>query len=249
VLAALIEQRLHDAGLTATTRDGLGSSVIFNALRSSEIDAYVDYSGTLWANVLGRRDNPGRAAVLAGLASELAKRDGVRLLGPLGFENAYALAMRGDRAGALGVASLDDLARRAPELTLGTDIEFPSRPEWTAVQSAYDLRFRRLTTYQPTFMYRALEDGQADVISAFSSDGRIEADHLVILADPRRALPPYDAVILISPRRAHDPKLLAALQPVVGTIDAAAMRRANYAVDRPVDKLTPGQAAESLAPR
>ena len=149
----------------------------------------------------------------------------------------------------LKVASLEDLARRAPELSFGTDIEFPLRPEWKAVQSAYGLKFRRLTSYQPTFMYRALEDGQADVISAFSSDGRIDADHLVVLADPRRALPPYDAVILISPRHAHDPRLIAALQPLVGSIDAAAMRRANYAVDRPTNKLTPAQAAETLGPR
>ena len=249
ILSELMAQRLGAVGARAAIRDDLGSATIYRALAAGEIDAYVDYSGTLWANVLGRRDNPGRAAVLTGLASGLAQRDGVKLLGPLGFENAYALAMKADRARALGVASLDDLARRAPDLTLGTDIEFPARPEWKSVQSAYGLRFRRLTTYQPTFMYHALEDGQADVISAFSSDGRIEADHLMILADPRRALPPYDAVILISPQRSHDPTLLAALQPLVGAIDAAAMRRANYAVDRPENKLTPAQAAETLAPR
>jgi osmoprotectant transport system permease protein len=249
ILAALMAGRLEAVGARAEVRDDLGSATIYRALAANEIDAYVDYSGTLWANVLDRRDNPGRAAVLAGLSAGLAQRDGVRLLGPLGFENAYALAMRQDRAAALGVASLDDLASRAPELTLGTDIEFPSRPEWKAVETAYGLKFRRLVSYQPTFMYHALEDGQADVISAFSSDGRIDADHLVVLADPRHALPPYDAVILISPRRAHDAKLLAALQPLVGAIDAAAMRRANYAVDRPADKLTPAQAAERLLPR
>ena len=72
-------------------------------------------------------------------------------------------------------------------------------------RGAYGLQFKKQTAYQPTFMYRALADGEADVISAFSSDGRIAADHLVVLADPRHALPPYDAVILISPRRARDP--------------------------------------------
>jgi osmoprotectant transport system permease protein len=183
------------------------------------------------------------------LKTALARRDGVVLLGPVGFENAYALAMRADRARALGVASLDDLAGKAPNLVLGSDLEFLSRPEWKSVQGVYGLKFRRLVSYQPTFMYRALADGEADVISAFSSDGRIEADGLTVLPDPRHALPPYDAVILISPRRAHDERLLAALRPLVGAIDVGAMRAANYSVDRDHDKRTPAQAAAVLAER
>ncbi|MGH7024360.1 MAG: ABC transporter permease/substrate-binding protein [Caulobacteraceae bacterium] len=247
ILAQLMARRLEASGARVSIRDDLGSATVYRALVAGEIDAYVDYSGTLWANVLGRTVNPGRVAVLDQLKHDLARRDGVLLLGPLGFENAYALAMRADRAKALSIATLDDLARQAPDLTLGSDLEFLSRPEWTAVRRAYDLHFRKLVSYQPTFMYAALMDGEVDVISAFSSDGRIEADHLVTLADPRHALPPYDAVILISPRRAHDSRLLAALRPLVGSIDVATMRAANYSVDRDRDKLTPTEAAARLA--
>ena len=93
--------------------------------------------------------------------------------------------------------------------------------------------------YQPTFMYRALTSGQADVISAFSSDGRIAADDLVVLDDPRHALPPYDAVVLVSPKRANDQRLLGALKPLIGKIDVAAMRAANLSVDRDTDKASP----------
>jgi osmoprotectant transport system permease protein len=249
ILAQLMARRLEAAGARVAIRDDLGSATIYRALAANEIDAYIDYSGTLWANVLGRKDNPGRAQVLAALGPALARRDGVLLLGSLGFENAYALAMRADRARALGVASLDDLAVKAPGLVLGSDLEFLSRPEWKSVESAYGLRFRRLVSYQPTFMYRALADGEVDVISAFSSDGRIEADRLVVLPDPRHALPPYDAVILISPRRAHDARLIAALKPLVGAIGVTAMRGANYSVDRDHDKRTPAQAAAVLAGR
>ena len=128
--------------------------------------------------MLGRTDNPGRAAVLRELTTELKRRDGVVVLGSLGFENAYAFAMRADRAKALGVASLDDLAREAPKLTLGSDLEFLSRPEWRAVDAAYGFTFRAERSFQPTFMYRALGSGEADVISAFSSDGRIAAERL-----------------------------------------------------------------------
>jgi len=249
ILADLMASRLRAAGARVSVKEDLGSATAYRALASGEVDAYVDYSGTLWANVLRRRDNPGRAAVLAGLTRELQRRDGVTVLGPIGFENAYVLAMRADRARALHIASLADLAARAPGLKLGSDLEFLSRPEWGAIRSAYGLTFARLTSYQPTFMYRALEDGEADVISAFSSDGRIAADHLLVLADPLGALPPYDAVILLSPRRSGDARLRNALRPLVGAIPVEAMRAANFSVDRDQNKLGPAQAARDLARR
>ena len=114
------------------------------------------------------------------------------------------------------------------------------------METAYDLRFKRLVSYQPTFMYRALEGGEADVISAFSSDGRIAADKLVILSDPKGAIPPYDAVVLISPKRAGDQRLVGALQPLIGKIGVQAMQAANYSVDRDQQKASPAQAARAL---
>ncbi len=249
ILADLMGARLGAAGYRVSQRSDLGSAVAYRALAAGEIDAYVDYSGTLWADLLHRTDNPPRAALLAQLSQALAVRDHVRVLGALGFENAYALAMRRDRAQALGVRSLDDLARVAPDLTLGADLEFLSRPEWAALQGAYGLRFKAQRRFQPTFMYKAVEDGEVDVISAFSSDGRIAADDLVVLGDPRRAIPPYDAIILVSPRRAGDSRFTGALQPLIGAIPVEAMRAANLSVDRDRDKLTPAQAASALARR
>src|SRR6185437_423760 len=211
ILAELMADRLEKAGAQVSRKEDLGSAVAYRALAAGELDAYVDYSGTLWTNVLGRKDNPGRAAVLKELTAQLKRRDGVLVLGSLGFENAYAFVMRPDRAAALHIASIADLAREAPKLTLGSDLEFLSRPEWKAVETAYGLKFKTAKSYQPTFMYRALMGGEADVISAFSSDGRIAADRLVILTDPKGAIPPYDAVVLVSPRRAGDRRLTGAL--------------------------------------
>jgi osmoprotectant transport system permease protein len=182
------------------------------------------------------------------LTSALERRDHVRLLGPLGFENAYALAMRRDRAAALGVATLDDLARVAPRLRLGADLEFLTRAEWRALQAAYGLHFAGQRSYSPTFMYRAVADGSADAITAFSSDGRIAALDLVALADPRRALPSYEAVLLVSPGHAGDARFTAALAPLVGHISVERMRRANLMVDRDADKRTPAEAARWLDP-
>jgi len=247
ILAELISDRLKAGGAAAELKEDLGSSIAYSALKASEIDAYVDYSGTLWDNILKRSDNPGRQAVLQQLTAQLKARDGVTVLGSLGFENVYALAMRRSEAEQLHIKTLDDLAVHAPQLTMGADLEFLSRPEWASVQGAYGLHFRKQDQYQPTFMYRALTSGQADVISAFSSDGRIAADDLVVLGDPRHALPPYDAVVLISPKRANDARLIGALKPLIGKIDVAAMRAANLTVDRDHDKATPAEAAKALA--
>ncbi len=246
ILARLIEDRLHSAGFRTVRREGLGSSIAYSALAAGDIDVYVDYSGTLWANILQRKDVAPARQMLATLTRELAARDKVTLLGPLGFENAYAFAMKRARAKALGISTLDDLAARAPQLRLASDLEFLSRPEWAAVKQSYGLKFSAARSYSPTFIYRALEDGSADVISAFSSDGRIAAQDLVTLADPRAALPIYDAVLLLSPASGNDQRLLQTLRPLVGSVPIDRMRQANWMVDRDVGKLSPAEAAHWL---
>jgi osmoprotectant transport system permease protein len=247
ILARLIGDRLERAGYNVEYRDGLGSAVVFGALSGGDIDVYVDYAGTIWANEMKRRDVPERGAMVAAIGDWAKREHGVVLIGSLGFENAYAFAMKGGEARAKGIASLDDLVKAAPGMTLGSDLEFLERPEWAAVKRAYPLRFAKTTPYSPTFMYRALESGNADVISAFSSDGRIAADGLTVLSDPRRAIPGYDAILMVGPGRAGDAKFVGALKPLVGRIPVEAMRAANYQVDRDADKRTPEAAAKWLA--
>ena len=167
ILARLIGHRLERAGYHVQYREGLGSAVVFGALKSGAIDVYVDYSGTIWTNEMKRSDIPARPTMVAAIGAWSAKMSGVRLLGALGFENAYAFAMRGEDAKAKGIASLDDLVSAAPRLKFGADLEFLERPEWAAVKRAYPLKFAAANAYNPTFMYRALESRQADVISAF----------------------------------------------------------------------------------
>ncbi len=249
ILARVIGRRLEQAGYTVRYREGLGSAVAFRALEQGDIDVYVEYSGTLWTGAMQRRDVLPAPAMNRAIAAWMAAGPGSALVGSLGFENAYALAMRGDAARAQGIASIADLGRQAPRLSLGADLEFLDRPEWRAIRTAYALRFRDQHAYSPTFMYRALASGQADVISAFSSDGRIAADGLVVLADPKGAVPAYDALLLARPARAHDARFVAALRPLVGAIPVERMRRANYLVDRDIDKATPEAAARWLAGR
>lgn len=247
ILARLIGHRLEAAGYTVRYREGLGSAVAFAALAAGDVDVYVEYSGTIWTNQMQRSDVPPRAAIVDGVAQWAKATHGVTLLGALGFENAYAFAMRGDDAKRRGITSLNDLASQAWNLDFATDIEFLERPEWAAVRRAYGLRFQSARPYQPTFMYRALSSGEADVIPAFSSDGRIAADRLAILTDPKGAIPGYDAILLLAPGRAGDLRFRAALRPLIGAIPVEKMREANYLVDRDADKKSPAEAAQWLA--
>ncbi len=247
ILARLIGQRLEAEGYEVDYRDGLGSAVAHQAVSNGAIDILIDYTGTIWTNQMGRSDNPDRDAMLAEITKWEAATSGVRVLGRLGFENAYGLAMRRDRADREGIESIGDLASRGQAMTIGGDPEFFERPEWVAVRNAYGLRFAARRNFSPTFMYNALQSGEADVIGAYTSDGRIAADDLVILKDPEGAFPNYDAIILLAPEAGSDANLTSAMQALIDAIDVSMMREANLSVDREEDKLSFDEAARRLA--
>jgi len=231
LLALWIQRR---TGLPTEVRASLGSTVAYDAVASGEIDLYVDYSGTLWANILRRTEPPpSRQAALDEVASGLRARDGVELVASLGFENAYALAMRATDARRLGIRTISDLAPHARAMTVGGDYEFFSRPEWRALRDRYGLTFAAQRSMDSSLMYQAAATGSVDVISGFSTDGRIDALDLVVLEDDRGAIPPYDAIVLVSARLAREhPDVVAALRALDGAIDAERMRAANLSVDQ-----------------
>ena len=127
----------------------------------------------------------------------------------------------------LGIRTIADLAPRAASLSIAGDYEFFSRPEWTALRKAYGLSFRGQRQMQPDFMYAAAASGEVDVIAGYTSDGLIAKYDLVALEDVRQAIPPYDAIMLLAPKRADNAALRAALVPLLGRIDIANMREAN----------------------
>ena len=200
------------------------------------------------ANALrGRIASLGANVKLNEMRDWLAAEHDIVVLGALGFENAYCLAMRRDRAAQLSVGSISDLPRAAGSVAIGADLEFFSRPEWPALRDSYALTFATRREFAPTFMYEAVVTGEFDVITAFSSDGRIAANDLVVLEDPQRAILPYDAIVLVAEKRADDPLLRRALAPLLGAIPVELMREANFRVDRDVDKQAPSAAARWLA--
>lgn len=247
VLAEILAGRARSAtGAPVEVVSSLGSTVAFDALARGEIDAYVDYTGTIWTTLMKRTGaGPGREQVLAEVRRWLEESHGIRLVARLGFENTYAFAMRRARAEALGVRRLSDLAPISRRLRAGGDYEIWSRGEWTAVRAAYGIDFAERRTMDPSLMYAAIASGQVDVITAYSSDGRIAANDLVTLEDDRGAIPPYDAVVLAGRALVRDrPEVVRALSGLEGTIDVTLMRRLNGEVDE--SGRTPREVAEEF---
>lgn len=246
ILATLLTDELRGAGFDAWKTESLGSTVVFDALVGGQVDCYVDYTGTVWANYMEREQMPSPEQVLEGVTRWLEQEHGVVCLGELGFENAYALAMRRKHAERLGIKSIAGLSKHAGEMTLGSDYEFVGRPEWQRIRAVYGLSFADQVTYDPTFMYEAVANGEVDVIPAFTTDGRIEAYDLKVLKDPQNAIPPYDAIVLLSRQAARRQGVKDALRPLLDAIPDKTMRQANYRVDRDKDKYSVERAAEWL---
>jgi osmoprotectant transport system permease protein len=228
----------------------MGESIEWMSLCSGNIDCYVDYSGNIWATVMKRKDPPAdRKSAMEEIDRYLREQHGVVCLGGLGFENAYALAMPRRRAEELRIVTIDDLKKYSAQWKIGGDLQFFGRPEWVKVRDTYGLQFPRdrIKPMDPDLMYPALTSGEVDVICAYTSDGRIKADDLVVLADPRHAFPPYDAILMVSAKAAARPGFVEALRPLVQSIDVETMREANGAVA--VQKRRPRQVGRELGAR
>jgi osmoprotectant transport system permease protein len=130
IMAELFTSYLEDAGYRIDTRTGFGSDVVYEATRNNDVAVYLEYSGTAWANHMRREDNPGREAVREAVIEWMHAEHGLVTLGPTGFENLYALAMRRDRAEELGIGTIEDMLPYARDLVCAGDLEFFSRPEW-----------------------------------------------------------------------------------------------------------------------
>lgn len=244
ILSELIGQSCKDAGFAVDTRSSMGSTILFEALKNNNVTCYVDYTGTLWANVMKRSDLLPSDELLAELTKWLDTQYGIRCLGPLGFENTYALAVKKHLADSLKIKTIADLSNYTPNLTIGSDYEFFSRSEWFAIRDNYKLKFKKTLSMDPSLMYSAILEDQIEVVTAYSTDGRIAASNLVVLGDPKQALPPYDAVLLLSPNGSENNELINALKPLIGVIDGNEMRQANKRVD--FDKISVSNATLEL---
>jgi osmoprotectant transport system permease protein len=230
ILAALLEER----GFAVERKLNLGGTTLCHAaLRSGQIDLYVEYTGTALTEILKRPSDTDPARVLRSV-TEGYREAGLRVGRPLGFNNSYALVVSRADAAARGWRRISDLASSANHLRVGLFGEFLEREDgMPGLQRAYGFRFSRTPREMDLgLLYQALADGQVDLVVGSATDGLIAALDLVVLADDRRYFPPYDAVAVMnaSSLARHD-GLEAAVGALEGRISEAAMRRLNYAVD------------------
>lgn len=232
ILAQEIEAR---SGLKVERRFYLAGSYICNqALVAGRIDAYVEYTGTALTAILKQPVDRNPQTVFSTVRRLYASRYGVTVADPLGFENTFAMVIRGDDARRLQLTTLSNAAPYAPQWRLGVGYEFEQRPDGLpGLSSAYNLHFASPPrTMDLGLLYRALNAHQVDMIAANSTDGPIQAMGLVALQDDRRYFPPYQAVPLVRDDALRRwPQIATALQALAGRITAEDMRILNEAVD------------------
>ena len=231
VMAQLIEARTD---LSVERRFGLGGTMIAHeALTRGEVDAYVEYTGTGLTTILDRPVVTDPDTALEIVRDAYRKRFDVEWLDPFGFDNSYVLAARAHQAEASSWQEISDLAEEAAGLRAGFTGEFVERRDgYPALQETYGFRFGDVRDLDPSILYEAVARGEVDVISAFATDGRIEAYDLVTLADDRNAFPPYHAapVVRSAVLEAH-PELRYVLGTLSGVLSDSLMRGLNYQVD------------------
>lgn len=226
VLGEIAKRTLSDDGIPTEHRQGMGGTIIlWEALRSGQIDLYSEYTGTITQEILKRRDQ----LTFEQIASELGKA-GVGMTEPLGFNNTYALVMVRSRAQKLGLRTVSDL-RNHPELKFGLTHEFLDRQDgWRPLAQHYQLNPKSVIGIDHALGYAALASGSTDVKDAYSTDAKISEYDLVVLEDDQKFFPQYKAVFLF--RLALAQPAISALRKLEGTIDEAKMIRLNAEAER-----------------
>jgi osmoprotectant transport system substrate-binding protein len=236
VLGELLAQEIEaKSNLKVERRFYLAGSYISNqALVSGRIDAYVEYTGTALTAILKQPLDRDPERVLATVTRVYEQNDHVTVGPPLGFENTFAMVIRGDDARRLHLATLSQAAQHTPQWKLGVGYEFEQRPDGLpGLSAAYGLKFDGSPrTMDLGLLYRALSAHQVDMIAANSTDGPIQALGLTALADDRHYFPPYQAVPLVRDESLRRwPQIRTALDALAGKVSAEDMRAMNEAVD------------------
>ncbi len=242
ILGELLKLVVESSGQAAVHRAELGGTrILFNALRSGELDAYAEYTGTISQEILAGRNLSGEAEIRAAL-----REMGIVMSAPLGFNNTYALGMKKDRAAAAGVGSISDLRDR-PELKFGFTNEFMDRGDgWPSLRDAYALPQKDVRGLDHDIAYRALENGDIDVMDLYSTDAEIEYYDLQVLRDDAGHFARYDAVVLYRvDLEERAPRVVAALRLLDGSISESDMIAMNRLAK--IEKQPEGRVAADFA--
>lgn len=231
LLAQTIETR---AGLHVDRRFELGGDLCHRGMLAGEIDAYVEYTGTAFSAILKHQPVGDARAVYEQVKADYDSQFHLKWLEPLGFNNTFAILVRGDEARRLGLKTVSDAARYAPQWRAGFGQDFMSRADgYPGFAKAYGLRFSRPPLEMDlSLTYRALAAGQVDLIAGNSTDGLIDKLGLYQLEDDRHYFPPYEAAPVVRLQTLDRyPQLTDAISSLAGKITNEQMRKLNYAVD------------------
>jgi osmoprotectant transport system substrate-binding protein len=236
ILAEFLAQHIEaKTGIPVIRKTNLGGTLLVHkALLAGELDLYVEYTGTALTTVLNESPQGDSTAVFNRVKQRYSDRFRLEVTKPLGFENTFAMVIRGDDAQKLHLQKISDIAPLAPKWRAGVGYEFLERPDgFSGLTASYNLHFAGSTKVMDLgLIYRALVDHQVDIVAGNSTDGLIDSLGLVALADDRHYFPPYDAVAIVRQSTlAQFPQLRAALDDLAGKLSAADIRRLNYAVD------------------
>ena len=210
-----------------------GTLLSHQALLSGDIDLYPEYTGTAFTNVLKHSGLTDPAIVLERVKSEYAQLQ-LRWLDPLGFNNSFAMVLRGADARARHLETLSDAAADPAGFVLGAGYEFLQRPDGFGVlNSGYNIRWTAaVKSMDLGLLYPALQQKQVSLVAGNMTDGLLSAADFKVLADDKHVFPPYQASIVVRERAlASYPGLEAALQELTGKISDQEMRKMNYEVD------------------
>jgi len=233
LLGELLAQSIEAAGVPVTRRLGLGGTFVCDAaIRAGQIDVYVEYTGTALTAILRKKPVSDAAAALREVRAAYEPA-GLVWATPLGFDNSFALVVRGDDAKRLGLRTISDIVPHAGQWRAGFGYEFRQRADgYPGLRRTYGILFEFVRLMDLGLLYPALNERQVDIVAGSATDAQIGHFGFVVLEDDKDYFPPYEAVPVV--RRdalAEHPALQQVLDRLGGRITAERMRRLNLAVD------------------
>jgi osmoprotectant transport system substrate-binding protein len=232
IIAQQIENKTH---LPVERRFYLaGSYICHQAILGGRIDIYPEYTGTALTAILKAQASSNPEQVFDQVKTEYARRFNLEVGKPFGFNNTFAIEIRGEDARRLGLKTISQAATYTPKWRAGFGYEFMERPDgYKGLAATYGLRFAESPRIMDLgLLARALKDKQLDLAAGNATDGLIPALDLFVLEDDRHYFPPYEAVPIIrQDMLARHPEVRDALNGLAGKISDDDMRRLNYAVD------------------
>ena len=210
-----------------------GTNVVFSAMKSKDVDLYIEYTGTGLVNILKKPTMTNPNSVYDVMKKDFKTNYDIDVMNPLGFNNTYVLAVKQDFAKKNNLATISDLSKISSKYNAGFTMEFANRPDgYLGVKQLYNLNFKNVKGVDAGLRYTALENGETQALDAFATDGLLEKFHLKLLKDDKNFFPPYYAVPIIRADTLKKyPELKDVLLLLKGKITDDDMRALNYRVD------------------